>query len=58
MGIMDKNGAAAYLATSTRRVDELRRAGRLLAVLDGREWKFRVSDLDDYVESLPLSVEV
>lgn len=58
MGILDKSGAAAYLSTSARRVDELRRAGRLLAVLDGREFKFRVADLDDYIESLPLSVEV
>jgi excisionase family DNA binding protein len=58
MGILDKGAAAAYLATSTRRVDELRRAGRLLAVLDGREFKFKVADLDDYIESLPLSVEV
>lgn len=52
-GLYNKFGAADYLSTSERRVDELRRAGILIAVQDGREWKFRRVDLDTYIDSLP-----
>lgn len=53
--IRDRVFAADYLDTSPRRVDELRKAGILPAVRDGRRWKFRRSDLDAYVASLPTS---
>lgn len=57
-GLLSKEGAATYLATSTRRVDELRRAGQLLAVLDGREFKYLAADLDTYIAGLKTSAEV
>lgn len=57
-GLFSKEGAASYLATSTRRVDELRRAGKLLAVLDGREFKYTAADLDAYIDGLKTSAEV
>jgi excisionase family DNA binding protein len=50
--LYDKASAAAMLFTSQGRVDELRRTGRLRAVKDGSKWKFRHSDLENYVESL------
>lgn len=52
-GLYDKDGAADYLSTSTRRIDELRRAGALTAVQDGREFKYRRTDLDEYCGALP-----
>lgn len=52
-GLFDKDGAAEYLSTSTRRVDELRRAGELEAVQDGREYKYNVEALDTYRLGLP-----
>jgi excisionase family DNA binding protein len=51
--LYDKAAAAEMLSTSERRIDELRRAGHLTAVRDGREYKYRVADLEDYVASLP-----
>lgn len=54
-GIKGRGFAAEYLDTSPRRVDELRKAGVLPSVRDGREWKFRIADLDAYIESLPTS---
>jgi excisionase family DNA binding protein len=51
-GLFDKDSAASYLSTSARRIDELRRAGELIAAIDGREYKFRRSDLDAYIEGL------
>jgi len=54
-GLFNKDSAADYLSTSARRVDELRRAGILIARLDGREWKYSRQDLDDYIDSLPTS---
>ena len=52
-GLFDKFGAAEYLSTSERRVDELRRAGDLAAVRDGREYKYNREDLDAYRLALP-----
>jgi hypothetical protein len=57
VGLLDRDGAAAYLSTSSRRIDELRRGGRLLAVKDGCEWKFTPADLDAYIAKLPTSAE-
>lgn len=53
-GLFDKTGAGEYLSTSERRVDELRRAGLLTAVQDGREYKYRLADLEEYIYSLPV----
>lgn len=55
--LYDRDGAAEQISTSPRRVDELRRAGLLLAVQDGREWKFRAEDLQAYVDRLKTSAE-
>ena len=55
--LYDKSSAAEVLSTSERRVDELRRAGKLLAVQDGREWKYRADDLQAYADSLITSAE-
>ena len=52
IGLLDREGAAAYLSTSPCRIDELRRSGRLLAVLDGRIFKYLPADLDLYISSL------
>lgn len=52
-GLYDADGAAAYLSTSQRRIHDLRRAGELAAVQDGREFKFTQDELDRYIESLP-----
>lgn len=53
VGLFNREAAAVYISTSDRRVDELRRAGLLTSVQDGREWKYRRADLDAYIESLP-----
>lgn len=53
--LYDRNGAAEQLSTSARRVDDLRRARLLLAVRDGREWKYTAVELRRYAESLPSS---
>jgi excisionase family DNA binding protein len=47
-GLYDKDSAADYLSTSDRRIDELRRAGDLIAVRDGREFKYNREALDEY----------
>jgi excisionase family DNA binding protein len=52
--LYDKAAAAQALSTSERRIDELPRAGHLTAVQDGREYKYRLSDLEDYIASLPV----
>lgn len=56
-GLLDRDAAGEYLSTSPRRVDELRRGGRLLAVKDGSEWKYTIADLDAYIDKLPTSAE-
>lgn len=53
--LYDKSGAAEILSMSEDRVDRLRRAGKLIAVLDGREWKYRADDLQRYADSLQVS---
>lgn len=54
-GLFDKDAAAEFLSTSDRRVDDLRRAGLLTAVQDGREYKYRLADLEAYIEGLPVA---
>lgn len=53
--LYDKSGAAEILSMSEDRVDRLRRAGKLIAVLDGREYKYRADDLQRYADSLQVS---
>jgi excisionase family DNA binding protein len=50
--LFDKGGAAEVLSTTERRIDELRRAGELTAVQDGRQFKFTAAELQRYVDSL------
>lgn len=50
--LYDKTAAAEMLSTSERRIDELRRAGTLTAVADGREFKFTAVELQRYADSL------
>lgn len=52
--LYNKTAAAEQLSCSERRIDELRRAGKLLAVEEGRELKFTADELARYVESLPV----
>lgn len=54
--LYDKASAAEQLSTSVRRIDELRRAGRLIAVQDGREWKYTRAELQRYIDSLETSM--
>ena len=53
--LYDRDAAAEALSTSPRRIDELRRAGLLLAVQDGRSWKFRHDDLQRYIDGLEVN---
>lgn len=54
--LYNKASAAEQLSTSVRRIDELRRAGRLIAVQDGREYKYTHAELQRYVDSLATSM--
>ncbi|MGE2733798.1 helix-turn-helix domain-containing protein [Mycolicibacterium vaccae] len=54
--LYDKTAAAEQLSTSERRIDELRRARKLIAVQDGREWKYPHDELERYANSLKASV--
>jgi excisionase family DNA binding protein len=47
------DSAAELLDTTARRVHELRRAGSLAAVQDGRSLKFSQQELERYAASLP-----
>lgn len=51
--LYDGDGAADVLSTSRYRVDELRRAGKLVAVQDGGVYKYRHDDLQAYIDGLP-----
>jgi hypothetical protein len=51
--LYDTAGAAIMLSTSERRVDDLRRAGMLPAVIDGNEYRYRLEELRNYTDSLP-----
>lgn len=51
--LYDGDSAAEVLSTSRYRVDELRRAGKLIAVQDGGVYKYRRDDLLAYIEGLP-----
>lgn len=45
--------AAEMLSTNEYRIAELRRSGKLAAVLDGRKFKFTRDELERYVAALP-----
>jgi excisionase family DNA binding protein len=51
--LYDAPAAAELLSTSVRRVHELRRAGTLCAVEDGRVMKFTRAELERYIAGLP-----
>lgn len=51
--LYDAEGAAELLSTTPKRVSELRRAGELCAVLDGKKYKFTADELQRYVNRLP-----
>lgn len=53
--LYDKSGAAEMLSMTEDRVDRMRRAGLLTAVLDGREHKYTLEALQEYVNKLPTS---
>lgn len=50
--LYDAESAAELLSTTPRRIHELRRAGQLGAVKDGRMLKFRHEDLQNYADRL------
>ena len=50
--LYDAEGAAELLSTTKTRVHDLRRAGALVAVQDGRQFKFRLDDLQAYIDQL------
>lgn len=50
--LYDAEGAAELLSTTAKRISELRRAGELSAVKDGKKYKFTSSELQRYVDSL------
>ncbi|OCB57674.1 hypothetical protein A5677_17065 [Mycobacterium malmoense] len=52
--LYDTPSAAKLLDTTERRIHELRRAGVLAAVMDGRKYKFTADELQRYVERLPV----
>jgi hypothetical protein len=52
--LLDAETAAEMLSIKSKdRVDELRLSGKLVAVKDGREYKYRLEDLQAYADSLP-----
>jgi hypothetical protein len=51
--LYDAEGAAEVLSTTPKRISELRRAGVLGAVLDGKKYKFTHDELQRYADNLP-----
>ena len=56
--LYDGPSAAEVLSISQRHLDDLRRARKILAVKEGRGWKYRHDDLVAFAEKLPSSEEV
>lgn len=50
-GCVDRKDAAAYIACSTRLLDNLATSGEIPRIKIGRKSVFRVKDLDAYLES-------
>ena len=55
--LYDARGAAEMLSMSQRHLDDLRRAGKIIAVQEGRGFKYRHEDLVAFAEKLPTSAE-
>ena len=53
----DEKSAAEMLSISQRHMADLRRAGKFLAVREGRGWKYRHADLEMYADGLVKSAE-
>ncbi len=51
--LYDAAAAAELLSTTPLRISELRRAGKLGAVLDGKKYKFTADELQRYINQLP-----
>lgn len=51
--LYDAEGAAELLSTTPLRISELRCAGKLGAVLDGKKYKFTADELRRHAEQLP-----
>lgn len=51
--LMTREIAAAYIAGSLRDVDELKSEGHITAVGEQKRIKFRKTDLDSWIDSLP-----
>lgn len=56
--LVSRNEAARILSLSVPEVDNLRRAGRLLAKRHGSRVLFPVSELERFVEALPWEVDL
>lgn len=53
-GLRTRAEAADYLRTSKRRLDDLIRAGAITAVRDGRQVKIAATELERFVNALPV----
>jgi excisionase family DNA binding protein len=49
-GLLDKAGAARYLATTERHIEKLWSTRRISGIHVGRKVRFSRADLDDFVE--------
>lgn len=47
--LLTPDEAARRLKVSTRTIDDARRAGRIVGTLIGRQYRYTLADLDDYV---------
>lgn len=47
--LLTRDEAAERLRVTCRRIDDERRAGRIVPVRIGNEYRFTLADLDDYV---------
>lgn len=55
--LYDEKAASEVLSISQRHLADLRRAGKVLAVKEGRGWKYRHADLESYAAGLLTSAE-
>jgi hypothetical protein len=55
--LYDEKSASEMLSISQRHLADLRRAGKVLAVKEGRGWKYRRADLEAYAAALMTSAE-
>lgn len=55
--LYDEKSAAEMLSISQRHLADLRRAGKIIAVKEGRGYKYRHQDMQAYADSLTTSAE-